>query len=383
MSDAEFEKITNRAGSGAPNFTYGLNSGGSDSGLAGFAYTASGTEPSSPANGDVWFDTTNDKYYTYINGEFKQLTHVNPIFFLNGGDRAVHHRGYTTGSLAKSSLDYWSIPTTGNAADFGDLLVAERSHQNGNLSNKTRGIYSVAYNTKDLNYITFATTGSAADFGDLTHKIYNFAAGSNGTIGLMNLTRYRDGSDNLIFSPSIIDKITIATAANATDFGYTMSVATIDACGLSDATTFIKAGGASSNSSSATVNTMEKITYDTSANASDFGDLTSTRYFFCGSANSTYGVFAGGQSAGTNVNTMEYITVATASNATDFGDLLAANNGHTSCCNEIRMTIAAGGGANISNTIQYITIATPSNATDFGDLLGDSIDCSVNSGDAS
>ena len=161
-----------------------------------------------------------------------------------------------------------------------------------------------------------------------------------------------------------------------------MSVAVITPCGLSDATTFIKAGGTSTNSSSATVNTIEKITYDTSANGSDFGDLTSTRQNFCGSANSTYGVFAGGQSAGTNVNTIEYITVATAGNATDFGDLDAANNGHTSCCNLVRMTVSAGGGANVSNTIQYVTIETPSNATDFGDLLGDSIDCCANSGNA-
>ena len=300
----------------------------------------------------------------------------------NGGDRAVHHGGYNTGSLAKSRLDYWSIPTPGNAADFGDLLVAERNYQNGNLSNKTRGIYSVAYNTKDLNYITFATTGSATDFGDLTHKIYNFAAGSNGTIGLMNLTRYRDGSDNLIFSPSIIDKITIATAGNATDFGYTMSVATLDATGLSDGTTFIKAGGASSNSCSNTVNTIEKMTFDTSANGSDFGDLTSTRYAFCGSANLTYGVFAGGQSACTNVNTIDYITVATPGNATDFGDLSAAYNGHTACCNAERMTVSGGGTTNWTN-IEYVTMATPGNSTDFGDLLGDSIDPGANSGNAS
>ena len=129
MSDAEFEKITNRAGSGAPNFTYGLNSGGSDSGLAGFAYTASGTEPSSPANGDVWFDTSNDKYYTYINGEFKQITHANPVTMTWGGDRAVMQYGTTNG---QGTLNYYDITTTGNATSFGNL--SQGRHYNGALS---------------------------------------------------------------------------------------------------------------------------------------------------------------------------------------------------------------------------------------------------------
>ena len=50
MSEFDVKKITNRAGTGAPNFTYGLNIAGSDSGLMGKAFTSSGTEPSSPAN---------------------------------------------------------------------------------------------------------------------------------------------------------------------------------------------------------------------------------------------------------------------------------------------------------------------------------------------
>ena len=31
------------------------------------AYTASGTEPSSPSAGDIWYDSTNKVVYQYIN----------------------------------------------------------------------------------------------------------------------------------------------------------------------------------------------------------------------------------------------------------------------------------------------------------------------------
>ena len=37
-------------------------------------YTASGSEPSNPATGDFWWDSSNEKLYRYISGEFKELT---------------------------------------------------------------------------------------------------------------------------------------------------------------------------------------------------------------------------------------------------------------------------------------------------------------------
>ncbi len=342
-------------------------------------YTSSGTEPSSPSNGDFWYDTGNDVLKHYINSEFKTVSFAAQL--VNGGDRAVHHGGYSA-SLAASRLDYYAIPTTGNAADFGDLLIAQRGYQNGGISNKSRGVYSVSYNsTKDLNYITFATTGSAADFGDMTYGIITIAAGSNGTLGLINFSRY--ANSGFYFSPSHIDKLTIATAANCTDFGYDFTTARGDSAGLSDGTTFVVAGGTTTTSASSNVNTIEKITFDSSSNSSDFGDLTGVRYNFCGAANVTYGLFFGGQASGANSNIIDYITVATAGNATDFGDLTAARQGPTACCNADRATVAGGYEGSTVDTIEYVTIASTGNATDFGNLVGESFDCNAASGNAS
>ena len=44
--------------------------------LAEQGYTASGTEPSSAAIGDFWWDTANEKLYRYVDGEFKEFTLV-------------------------------------------------------------------------------------------------------------------------------------------------------------------------------------------------------------------------------------------------------------------------------------------------------------------
>ena len=54
---SEFEKVTkisDRAGSGAVNFSNGFNINGSDSGLSAFTHTESASEPGSPSNGDTW-----------------------------------------------------------------------------------------------------------------------------------------------------------------------------------------------------------------------------------------------------------------------------------------------------------------------------------------
>ena len=112
MSEFDVKKITDRAGTGAPNFTYGLNIAGSDSGLMGKAYTSSGTEPSSPANGDLWYDSTNDKLYYYVNSEFKQITHSNavPPYY---GARAFSYGG-ANGS-GDTQIEYFAVIISANA----------------------------------------------------------------------------------------------------------------------------------------------------------------------------------------------------------------------------------------------------------------------------
>jgi hypothetical protein len=41
-------------------------------------YTSSATEPTSPAKGDIWWDSANEVLYQYLNDEFKEISIVPP-----------------------------------------------------------------------------------------------------------------------------------------------------------------------------------------------------------------------------------------------------------------------------------------------------------------
>jgi len=73
MSTLEVKKITDRVGTGKPNFSLGLNVSGSDSGISPPTRTEGNTEPSTPANGDTWYDTDNNTYDVYMNDEWQRF----------------------------------------------------------------------------------------------------------------------------------------------------------------------------------------------------------------------------------------------------------------------------------------------------------------------
>jgi hypothetical protein len=115
-------------------------------------------------------------------------------------------------------MDYVTISSTGNATDFGDLLQVRRS--SAALSSSTRGVIGGSYTApgsapfyQNLDYITIASTGNAADFGDATVGFTDGAGTSGSTKGLFAVM-YAGGS--LV---NTIDQITISTTGNATDFG--------------------------------------------------------------------------------------------------------------------------------------------------------------------
>lgn len=73
MSEIKVSKLTNRAGTGAPDFSQGVKISGTTSTLLAPTRTEGATEPTTPANGDTWYDTANDTYDVYINDEWKRF----------------------------------------------------------------------------------------------------------------------------------------------------------------------------------------------------------------------------------------------------------------------------------------------------------------------
>ena len=117
-------------------------------------------------------------------------------------------------------IEYITTATTGNATDFGDLLAA--NFMCTGVSDATRGVIgggngptTSGANFNVIQFVTIATTGNAANFGDLTTANQRSAGMSNRTRGLFS----GGATPNSSTAVNSIDKITIQTQGNATDFG--------------------------------------------------------------------------------------------------------------------------------------------------------------------
>ena len=231
---------------------------------------------------------------------------------------------WPSGNTRVNTVEYITTASPGNATDFGDLTQA-KSHLSA-ASNGTRGLYfggyvqgaSPTYENAVIDYLTIDTTGNAADFGDCTSNS-SYAAGiSNDTYGLQcgGYGRISGSTTN----KQNIDVVTIATTGNATDFGDLLSA--IHSCGgCSDATRGIIAGGGpNTNGVDNRQNVIQYVTIATPSNSTDFGDLTVARTS-SSTSNNTYGVSCGGETESSRSNVIDRITIQTLGNATDHGDL--------------------------------------------------------------
>ena len=268
------------------------------------------------------------------------------------------------GATNTTQIKYFDIASQGTTNEFGQTTLARRGI--ASVSSSTRGCVGggfVAppspYVVSDvIDYVTIATTANAIDFGNMQSSGYSYATASNQTRGLF-AGGYRPNNSAVV---DTIDLITIATAANATDFGN-LSVARRSFGGLASPTRGIFMGG----TYPAVHDVIDYVTIASAGDATDFGDLTDARDILFGSSSSTRGVMAGGR-APSNTNIIDYITMATTGNATDFGDLLAANYYYSATSNSTRGVWL--GNAGLTNTIEYVTIATTGNSIDWGDQGG-------------
>ena len=353
MTELKVDTVVDLAGTGKPNFTTGItiNTAALSTVNTG-EYNASGTEPSSPKNGSIWWDTTNEKIFVYVDGEFKETIGVSSAVWY--GSRGLMMGGSYP---VQNIIDYITIQSTGNATDFGDLDVAREDPTP--FSDGTQGFACCGYdgsnNTQSVSYVTVGTTGNAQDFGDMT-VVRNYGAGGacDGTRGVVA------GNTQ---TGNVIDYITTATPSNGVDFGD-LTVAGRSSAGGNDATRACFGGR---DTSSGKINVIDYVTIQTTGNAQDFGDLTYARRGAASVSDTTRICFCTGQGASYS-NVIDYITTQTLGNATDFGDASLAGgfqNGGMSDASRGCYTISNGG--SYSNTIEYITIQTTGNATDFGD----------------
>jgi hypothetical protein len=259
--------------------------------------------------------------------------------------------GIDQGGLGNyNSIEQITISTTGNSTDFGDLSVGRNNL--GSCSSSTRGVFIGGSTTNVMDYVTFASAGNATDFGDLNTTGAGANAASNSTRGIIT-----DADD--------IRYITIATTGNSVTFGNWGE--NRDYAGMcANDTRAVVAGGQSGNQ------TTDFVVIATTGSQASFGSISGiyTQLNNGIVSSSTRGVFGGGFSSGVggDTNTIRYITIASEGSATDFGDLTVSRYGLGSCSSTTRGVFAGGLSGVKHNQIDYITIASTGNATDFGDL---------------
>ena len=139
----------------------------------------------------------------------------NEMSNLSDSTRGVMALGYPA---TNAGIEYITMASGGNSQDFGDMAVATTGR--GTMSSPTRGVMSsgelqASPNavTNTMEYLTISTLGNMADFGDAVRAVRYPAAIANAVRGVQAM----GGSPNTY--TNAIEYITMATLGNAQDFG--------------------------------------------------------------------------------------------------------------------------------------------------------------------
>ena len=200
--------------------------------------------------------------------------------------------------------------------------------------------------------------------GSIWLQIHTFSPNlDGGARGVFHSGRTASGTDK-----NNIDFITISTAGNAIAFGdSTQSTESNNTSTISSRTRGLYGGGYQ-HPSLGHHDQIGFITFSSTGNSTDFGNLTQSRRAITGVSNATRGCFCGGLSP-TNRDTIDYVTIATTANAVDFGNLTQARQSGSGMSSPVRGVIYGGYFHPSYVANEFITIASTGNAVEFGDAL--------------
>tara|TARA_Y100000114_G_scaffold23368_1_gene19089 strand:- start:158 stop:1486 length:1329 start_codon:yes stop_codon:yes gene_type:complete len=286
----------------------------------------------------------------------------------NAAARGLFMGGYS--SASDNVIQYITIPSTGNATDFGDL--SHNNYFSATCSSDTRAISAGGLATggdyDQIEYVTIASTGNAADFGNLSKSSRVYAAGAANSTRGMFLGGYNANTGG---AESVSEYITISSLGNGTDFSNSTGQSYYKAAVASPTRVVVGTGTSFSK-------TLVYHTISTAGDGFDFGNLvggdsTYGKNEYTGCNSNVRGLFALGRKSSTYYKDIDYITIASTGNGTDFGDLTNGYIYSAATASNLRGVFA--GGYNASNTsgtnvMEYVTFASTGNGTDFGDLLG-------------
>ena len=382
MSKINVRNLSNENEDGAPDIV-GVTTFSANSYFVPTKGTTAQRPPQHLEEGSIRYntDTKNLEYYRGDTIGWAQFELIDPELGKSGGDaggssianglgtRALFAGGDTPTLI--NTISFATLSSMGNSADFGDLSSARAN--SGCISNRKTIAWCGGYAPSISNSIEtaiFASTGNAVDTADLTFNTNApSAGGGDNTRGII-----AGGANPSGTKQNIIQYYTFETAANAVDFGDATDIFfTGDSCASSTRTVF----SFGFSPTGGRVNILEFVTTSTTGDSQDFGDLTTVRNGTGSLSNSTRGVWGGGEDP-SRTNTIDYVTIATTGNAIDFGDMtfIRANGQGDGASSPTRGVFSGGGSPGTSgndngrmNVIDKIEILTTGNAIDFGDLI--------------
>ena len=124
--------------------------------------------PSEIPLGAMRFNSDSQKLEYWIGSAWMQIQTFSP----NLGNSTAGVRGTFAGGFSPSNsdrIDFITIPTQGDATDFGNLIAAKGAA--GTCASNTRGLMGGGGgggNVNTIQFWTFSSIGDAVDFGDLT-----------------------------------------------------------------------------------------------------------------------------------------------------------------------------------------------------------------------
>ena len=325
----------------------------------------------SPPVGSFRFNDETNMMEYYNGNEWMNITSTSPEV-QTGGTRAVRMGGNLAPNWI-NNIDYWNVDTTGNATDFGDL--ANNVFGGAVVSSRTRGLYGGGYktpthsgSTTQIERIEFATPSNGIDYNDLTQARMDFSGMSNQTRGVMAGGTNNPGGGWTSYN--IIDYVTIASAANAVDFGDIAAGASSQpgSNGAASPTRGVFASGSQQAD-------ISMITIASAGNTTDWGDMNMGNATVGSDSNAIRVIYAGAY----NSTKIKYSTIATGGDAVDFGDTTVKKYIPAVAASSTRACIAGGkqqpSPNAMENSIEYVQIMSEGNSIDFGKLTQSVYNC--------
>ena len=287
----------------------------------------------------------------------------------------------TTGSIATARID------TGTTT--GKVLVLDGS---GNMpaiaAGDMTGVSSATKSSSDPTISTNPSTGLGTKWINTTSGeifiLTDATAGENvwtstgGTSGNVEPWAFTDGGKISVYkmggnvtSTTIdkIEKIIVTSDGNSTDIANLLTILH-GWGGCSSQTHGYSNGGATGGWGSGPFqNVIQKFQFSTDGDATDVGDLTTSRLNRAGHSMETHGYVAGGSQGGAHnaVNIIERYPFASDTNSSDVGDLIRNDSLQGSCSDtDYGYT---GGGEAFENVIERYQFAASANGSDVGDLV--------------